>query len=703
VANCKDRGVSALPADEIKTSDIDGSRTDKGAMLAGTVLDGRFELTTILGSGGSAVVYAGMHKFMDKPIAVKILHESLAGSSKSIARFQREISATKDLEHEGIVRLWGSGLTSDGRPYLVMDRLEGPTLAARLRESKALPWQRACHIFLRITSALACAHRKGIVHRDVKPSNVIFVAADPADDRVQVVDFGLARILEPDQTAGLPASAARGDDSQAAGTQEAKQKVTTTGGSVVGSPPYMSPEQCRSQPMDARSDVYSLGCLMYETICGHPPFEGETAMEIMYKQGHEQPPPLPGNPEIPDSLVGIIFKCLEKDSGDRYPEMSDLQSDLEACLTGKPVATSRRRRSVRPGIPAKARRMAIVVAVVCLFVFAGGIAYSIAGFPGLSLDVAIPLEKLELARVNQSADWCIRHGQAGLACSLYSTSQHLVKLIYQGSDQEDLRTAVADLNLGDAWLKTGDRNLAEQCFRDGFKRIHKDCQRYKTAEDYLRKEAGERFALLENLALRVDGSQTSARDLYDAWFKCGDYLFNQSQFAQAEVRYRKGLSYSHLVGNGNDIEHALRTRNLGDSLVGQGKYDQAARAFEDAHLYALAKLDNHDWSTCDLKRVAGQAQYMAGNHDLGLKNIDGAIQELEGHTGGVVDEKEWAQGDLALDTAKFFEVYGKPQMALRYYRRSADCYAKSKMPAAPSQVKGLNGKIKQMSERLSQH
>jgi serine/threonine protein kinase len=282
--------------------------------LIGTVLDNRIQLLEVLGQGGMSVVYKAKQLNMDRLVAVKTLHIHLQDNPHSKGRFQREINSLCKLNHPNIITMYDCVFGEHGQPFVIMDYLKGRNLEYILNMEGAFPPQRAYKIILQICDALAHAHRNGIIHRDLKPSNIMFL--DDYEDLIKVVDFGLAKMAEENVS------------------------VTRTG-QVEGTPTYMSPEQWRGETPDHRTDIYSLGAVMYETLTGTEVFMGRAAHELLHKHLNERPRPFrEANPEgsVPDKLERVVMKCLEKEPDDRYQSMTELKTALQKVFGEGPAA-----------------------------------------------------------------------------------------------------------------------------------------------------------------------------------------------------------------------------------------------------------------------------------------------------------------------------------------------------------------------------
>ncbi len=286
-----------------------------GDPLVGTTFAEKYEILSILGEGGMSVVYKARHKYMERVVAVKLLHEHLVGDPLAVQRFERESKAASSLSHQNIVTVHDFGMTKKGQAYFVMDCLEGESLGEVLERDVRLTLADSISIFKQTCDGLEHAHKKGIVHRDLKPSNLVLIKQDDGSTLVKIVDFGIAKVIPKDG--------------------QAKQQLTQTG-EIFGSPLYMSPEQCNGSELDHRSDIYSLGCLMYETLAGVPPFIGDNFINTVVKHINEPPPQFSKTaPEaaIPAQVEATINKCLAKDPADRYQNVAVLrQSLMDAAL-----------------------------------------------------------------------------------------------------------------------------------------------------------------------------------------------------------------------------------------------------------------------------------------------------------------------------------------------------------------------------------
>ena len=283
--------------------------------MSGTV-GGRYELGELLGRGGMAEVRKGTDTRLGRVVAVKRLRTDLASDATFQARFRREAQSSASLNHPSIVAVYDTGEepAADGsgiaQPYIVMEYVAGRTLRDILREGRKILPERALEITSGVLSALDYSHRAGIIHRDIKPGNVMLT---PSGD-VKVMDFGIARAIS-----------------------DASSTMTQTA-AVVGTAQYLSPEQARGETVDSRSDVYSAGCLLYELLTGRPPFVGDSPVAVAYQHVREQPqPPSDHDTDLPPEVDAIVMKSLAKRVEDRYQSAAAMRSDIERYLAGRPV------------------------------------------------------------------------------------------------------------------------------------------------------------------------------------------------------------------------------------------------------------------------------------------------------------------------------------------------------------------------------
>src|SRR5688572_14236455 len=277
-------------------------------------------------------VYLAEHPLIGKKIALKVIHRELSGNREVVQRFFQEAKAVNKIGNEHIVEIHDFGVTPEGDHFYIMEYLEGRTLASILSREQTIDVMRALHIGAQIANALAAAHACGVIHRDLKPDNIMLMPRMGDPEFVKVLDFGLAKMF------------AEGSG------------VKTAAGVLLGTPQYMSPEACESKPgIDHRTDIYALGILLFQMMTGRLPFDGESMGEVLVKQVTQLPPPPRGlNPAIPPSVEQILLRCLAKPVDARFQTMQNLREALlnpEGYLQSSPpiAAAYRRARRVSSG------------------------------------------------------------------------------------------------------------------------------------------------------------------------------------------------------------------------------------------------------------------------------------------------------------------------------------------------------------------
>lgn len=383
VMSCPEHGGELVPSSKF---------TDK---LVGTIFAERYEILSIAGQGGMSTVYKARHTYMERTVAVKLLHPHLVSDPISIQRFQQESKAASSLSHPNIITVFDFGV-SEGMAYLVMDYLDGPTVGDLIDQGGAVPEREALDIFRQVLRGLAHAHSKGVIHRDLKPRNIVLKVEEDGSVLLKIVDFGIAKILPQDG--------------------EASQHLTLTG-EVFGSPIYMSPEQCSGQRLDKRADFYSLGCVMYEVLTGLPPLVGSNAVETMSMHVNDPAPTFKESaPEIKvtDRTEQVVLKCLQKKVKQRFesaieilealppdtevPEIEEQSTtvahrlnDILAAGTHAGIRTPSSRKIGRR------RRQLWRISSKTVAIILGGILLLLAFFctfyPGPKEDIGTPLEK----------------------------------------------------------------------------------------------------------------------------------------------------------------------------------------------------------------------------------------------------------------------------------------------------------------------
>jgi serine/threonine protein kinase len=292
--------------------------------LLGQTLAGRYQIVKKLGEGGMGSVYLATHNVLEKQVALKVLHGELARKPDLIERFMQEAKAASRIRHQNVIDISDFGATAEGHVFFAMELLSGHDLHDEIGRARIagelLPWERSKHIFLQICSALAAAHKHGVVHRDLKPENVYLIDMLGDTDFVKLLDFGIAKLTEVENT---------------------DRKLTKTG-MLFGTPEYMSPEQARGEKVDHRVDIYAMGCILFQLVTGRVPFEADNFMGVLTMHLTEPPPIIPD--EVFDSigapreLAGVIAQAIAKDRNQRYQTAEELGNAVRLVCGEAPLA-----------------------------------------------------------------------------------------------------------------------------------------------------------------------------------------------------------------------------------------------------------------------------------------------------------------------------------------------------------------------------
>ncbi len=362
----------------------DLANTDPGAdPLIGTICDGTYEILSRVGKGGMGSVYRAHHRHLDRLVAIKILRGQLAQNPSAVQRFRQEARSLSLLSHPNIVHCYAFGIHED-HCFLAMDFVDGTTLQDEVAEHGPLNEERFFRIFHQALSALAHAHANGIIHRDLKPDNIMLVRENNERDIVKLVDFGIAKVSTDVRTMS--------------------QELTQSGG-IVGSPLYMSAEQCSGKPLDARSDLYSLGCVMYFALTGSPPFASESLVDIVRQHVESDSEPLPER--VSGAVSNLIETAMAKQPTDRFTSAIEMDAALTAAANTSREPRRLRRKARTPLLSRLNRHPRMVSAVLVAVSLAALGSYKLLNDPATELNTQLKTQKLhylaEISAANANA------------------------------------------------------------------------------------------------------------------------------------------------------------------------------------------------------------------------------------------------------------------------------------------------------------
>lgn len=578
--------------------------------LIGKVFADRYDIESVLGLGGMSIVYKAKHRLMNRTVAIKMLHNKLKDDVVSLERFRLEAQAASTLNHQNIITVYDFGVTNDGELFFVMDFLHGESLENLIERKGRVPYERALPIFKQICAGLSAAHKKGIVHRDLKPANIVLTKEEDGSELVKIVDFGIAKML-------------------VGGSQ---QHLTQTG-EVFGSPIYMSPEQCLGKDLDIRSDIYSLGCLMYDTLAGGPPFRGDSVLETMNMHCKDEPPSLnrpEGGTSVPPELEEVILKCMAKDPNARFQNATEIQDILGAISTtllgnsgrySSPSGASPtlRTTAVTQGTTAVApavhhqNKVLMVISGVLLVVILGGLAF-ITLWPGPDEDRGPALNKML---------WQLTISQAEDDLKKNNFSSAESKLIWAES------TARA---FGDAKHRLEATLKLKSALYDGWEGHAEQLEKVNSEISSIQAErvSTELKARMKMLAELDSNSNSPVQQTSDKLNGAAQIptilltakkLYGAGMFGEEEELLRKALAVEKKLLGEDLVAIAQLKAQLADCLVARRKYAEVRALLTQAvAVYEKSNQESPEEYVLALNRL--------GQFDLDQSNIKDAEEEL---------------------------------------------------------------------------
>lgn len=570
--------------------------------LIGNLFAERYLIESVLGLGGMSIVYKAQHSLMNRTVAIKMLHQKLKDDSMALERFRLEAQAASSLNHQNVITVYDFGISPTGEPFFVMDCLNGESLENIIDRDGRIEFRRAINIFKQVCDGLEEAHRKGIVHRDLKPANVILMRRDDGGDLVKLVDFGIAKLLPQ--------------------TGKVQQQLTRTG-EVFGSPIYMSPEQCLGRELDTRSDIYALGCLMYEAVAGEPPFIGDSFLETMNMHVDNHPKLISEkapDSEVPAELEAAILCCLQKDPDIRFQTAGELKEVLSSVASalgdGSTAAGGTASRSeTHPYGKGRQKRAPVEMIVVSMVasVLLVMVAF-VALWPGAADDRGAPLDKLLWSIYLSEAEDDVKKGKYESAESNFAKSEERCKRF--GDRNQRLQTTLRSKTvLYEKW-----EGHAEDLEKVNNQIAAIDTERVKQEYFELMKLM-DTFESKEHSAVSQSSKMLKAEAEIPKFVSVSSKLYSKGLWLEQEELLKRCLAIERkLVGDDNLIIAKLETR-LAECFVAQRKFLQVRQLLS----HALSVFEKHSG---DDPSSAVAALNKLGQFDLDRNDFKRAEPEL---------------------------------------------------------------------------
>lgn len=573
-----------LPTDQAPLSDVG----------VGYLINGRYEILSRLGQGGVSVAFKALDTKLEKLVTIKFLLPHRDTNAKDIARFQREAMTAGQLSHSAIANVFSFDRLDDSRPFLVMEFIDGQTLADRIEQEGQLPIEETLDIFIQVSDALSFAHDNGILHRDIKPSNIIIVTNSSASPiQVKVLDFGLAKLLPAITPASL--------------------QITETG-ELLGSPFYMSPEQARGATLDARSDLYSLGCSLYEALTGGPPHLGQTPLATILRR--EKDKPISMNEAsmgrtFPHKLENLVSKLLETDPAKRYQSADEVKSQL-ITIKSAGNASSAAKPAARPARSQPAARVSFSkesIFYIALSLIAAVAVYFFVPKPAAKRPVTISDRLASPASVRAEFDWVeaqeyMRAGddhkhkqqyKEALECYQRALAIHKRNSMSFDSDSADALVDMTDCYLLQGQYSEAKKSLAQAV--DIYSRLFGDRKNMSLTLDslgirFLKQDsidAEHAWQIAEpffrrSIAIHLKHSKAYYQPPCISLANQADACFSRKLYREAQWRYEKALpvlmTYWHLKPS----EFASMVCNLAETYLHTGSSNRFPSMVRDMDL-----------------------------------------------------------------------------------------------------------------------